>query len=696
MHLQNSFIQTAWKYWKGLLETCDRSLDRIILVLGILGFATTILITQLDSDNLPVRLQRSPEQIRQIAQSTLQAIVKPARDYQSALSFSRNSHVMFYLEQTIGIKQTKEMVQKEKLPIYYWNYRWFKPNEQEEYDLGLSTDGTPIRFNRTIEETKPGPKLKPEEAKALAETYLKTDRGWNLAQWESMGGSSKDQPSGRRDHSFDWRRREFSAGKAELRLAVTVQGDQIGRYLYWIKTPEEFGREFSKKQNIASTINRISYDLGYYGAWLGAAIAYIVGLVKGQIAWKEGIIPALMVGGSSILGNLNSLPLSIMEYSTTENIFVFWMDQIYAIVYSSISYAMPVFFLWPGGRWLAKKVWPYQDKILTRSTTPLLTLARSSGRGLLLSGIWLGYVTIFYIIATKLFGAWVPSFGFNYSNLFTTQFPFLNALNSGIGPGITEELQARLVGVSLGLLITRNRSLALLIPGILWSFAHLSYVREPFFLRGIELLIPALIDGFLFVRFDLVTTIMSHVAYNSLLSVGLLVSSGQPNLIASGIVTVVVLLIPTLPGLHHFLRGKSEPTPLIKIIDLTADRLSEVEAFPIAALSKPWLTLLEDAQVIKIGLFNHDQLIGLAVAEIQESHSYQASVMVLNIRSRWRRQYYGSQLLAQLSDRLHDRNIAQLQVEITWRNDVLQRFWNQQNWPIALQVFNTSTKPRKA
>lgn len=295
----------------------------------------------------------------------------------------------------------------------------------------------------------------------------------------------------------------------------------------------------------------------------------------------------------------------------------------------------------------------------------------------------------------KFFGAWIPSFGFNYSNLFSTQFPFLNALDSGVGPGVTEELQARLVGVSLGMLITRNRFLALLLPGVLWSFAHLSYVREPFFLRGIELLIPAMIDGFLFMRFDLITTIMSHVAYNSLISVGLLLGSGQPNLIASGIITVIVLLIPTVPGLQHFFKGKPEAQPVIQIIELTPDRLSDIEAFPIAPLSTPWADLLENPQIVKLGLFNQDQLIGLTLAEIQEKSPHQASLTVLYIRSRWRRQYYGSRLLNQLSAHLSDRGITQLQVETNWRNQALQRFWNQQNWTIATQILQTSTESQK-
>lgn len=128
MHLQNSFIQTAWRHWKGLLETCDHALDRIILILGLLGFISAILLTRLDDGNLPIQLQRSPEQVRQIAQRTLQSIVNPNTGYQSAFSFGRNGHVLFYLEQTIGVKETKKLVQKENLPVYSWNYRWFKPN----------------------------------------------------------------------------------------------------------------------------------------------------------------------------------------------------------------------------------------------------------------------------------------------------------------------------------------------------------------------------------------------------------------------------------------------------------------------------------------------------------------------------------------------------------------------------------------
>ncbi len=106
----------------------------------------------------------------------------------------------------------------------------------------------------------------------------------------------------------------------------------------------------------------------------------------------------------------------------------------------------------------------------------------------MLGGMMAGYLILFYLLATELFGSWTP-LDIPDTGLFATPFPFLGPLEVGLVPAVTEELMYRLVGVSLVLILARRGWLALLVPGALWGFAHLGYVRDPFFLRGIELTI---------------------------------------------------------------------------------------------------------------------------------------------------------------------------------------------------------------
>ena len=66
-----------------------------------------------------------------------------------------------------------------------------------------------------------------------------------------------------------------------------------------------------------------------------------------------------------------------------------------------------------------------------------------------------------------------------------------------------------MIGMALVMLLTRRkRFLTLLIPGLVWAFAHSSYLTDPIWLRGVELTIATLLlYGLFFLKFGLVATI---------------------------------------------------------------------------------------------------------------------------------------------------------------------------------------------
>ena len=118
-------------------------------------------------------------------------------------------------------------------------------------------------------------------------------------------------------------------------------------------------------------------------------------------------------------------------------------------------------------------------------------------------------------------------------------------------PPSPEELLFRLVGISFFLWIfPKQRWLAVLIPGMLWAFAHASYVSYPIYARGIELTIEAIIMGIIFLKFDLFTTIMSHFTYNMIIVSVPLLRSSDPYFQFSGLIVLAVLAVPLLPGLY--------------------------------------------------------------------------------------------------------------------------------------------------
>ncbi|MCK4450210.1 MAG: CPBP family intramembrane metalloprotease, partial [Anaerolineae bacterium] len=374
-----------------------------------------------------------------------------------------------------------------------------------------------------------------------------------------------DRPGGRTDHNFEWQRRDWDVGESELRLAVTVQGDEVGRYNYWLKVPETFQREFAQQRSVAQFINGLSFDVSF--GLFGLILLLAFWKARWQIpkSFSAALGPALAVSAVIVLANLNELPLTKAWYNTTQEYALFWLNRVYSILFAAAFNGAFVFVLWYLGRWMSKRVWPRQDRILPRRGDRWHLLARSGWRGLMLGLMMAGYVVLFYLVTTQFLGGWTPMSP-DYSSAYATPLPFLGALETGLLPAMWEELMFRLLGISAVLWLTRSftrlpepacRFLALLAPGALWGFAHLSYIRDPFYLRGIELTLAAvLLEGLFFLRFDLTTTIVAHFVYNAGLGALPLLRSGEPYFVASGLVVIATMLAPMIPNAVQEIRRK--------------------------------------------------------------------------------------------------------------------------------------------
>lgn len=684
-----SYVQGYWQWWQ-------IHLDRIIIVLGVLGFSITILTQDSASLNSALKLNIGRSEALPIARGILnqEQGYNITEDYKSAALFSSNHSASMYFQRKLGIAGTKRLIAEQNIPMYNWSTRWFKPSIQEEFAVSLSTDtGKVTSFHHIIPESQPGKALEKNTALTIAQTYLKEQRGWNLQDWQSVSASSQDQPGGRRDHTFEWKRKEFKAVESELHLTIIVQGDRINYYHHWIKLPETYLREFTQERNLAGFIANFSGSLGSNLAIAIAGVAYVWAVMTGRRRWNQGWIVVAAVITLQILSELNGLPLSKMSYDTTENYFLFWMGQFYDIGMNAAIRSIPLFTMWTGGQEIAKLVWQGSSKILQAGTGDRkLDMARSVGRGFMLGGVSLGYMTTFYFLARH-FGAWSPMPS-GYNNIFSTTFPFLEALESGFLPGFSEESEARLVGISVMLWAFRRRSWALLIPGALWALAHLWYVADPFYLRGIELWIVATsLYGAAFLAFDLVTTIWAHATYNAMLSVGAAFQSGDRYLIFCGILVILILLSPTFPALWKF-RSKTgsstAPTPHITaILETDLPVLYKWDA------NHPWSIWFSHSELVAIALRWKGELIGWTIALPDIDNPRSAKILDLQVNpkyaDRWGEGHQARHLFSVLQAKLQNLGITELYIES--QNIETQQFWANQGWKPTMQTMMQADRP---
>lgn len=675
-------------------------LDRLIMIFGIVGFAIAIFAMNHESLKSGLTINISRSQALPIAQQVIaQEQGYGITGYESVSSFSGNYSASMYFQRKLGIAETKRRILGEKLPIYEWETRWFKPLEQEEFQVSLAPDtGKVISFSHIIPETQPGAVLESSAALKIAQTYLTQLRGWQLQDWQKVTSSSLDQPSGRRDHTFEWKRKAFQMAESELRLTVNVQGDRVNYYSYWVKLPEQYGRQFRQERNIAGFIASLTGSLGWNLAIGIADVAYIWAVMTKRRRWYQGWIPVAAVMAIRLLSDLNDLPLSKIAYVTTENYGLFWAEQLYDLVISVAIRSGSLFMLWAGGQEIAKLVWQGDSKILQAGTGDRwVDLARSTWRGFMLAGISLLYRLSFYGVAEHL-GAWSPMPS-GYSNVFSTVFPVVSALESGFLPGFGEESEARLVGIAFMLWAFRGRrSLALIIPGGLWALAHLGYVTDPLYLRGLELSIVALCYGLVFMKFDLTTTIWCHATYNAMLSVNAMFQSGDRYMLFCAAIVILLLLSPTLPLWKNLRSGGGlSVAPVPHVSDLLPADLPLLQAWD---GSKPWQTWLETPDRIAIGLRWKGALMGWAIALVKDakdgrSDLVSAEVVDLQVMpkdaDRWGEGKQARLLFSVLQAKLQQLGITDLQAQS--HTPESGQFWANQGWKPTLQVMTSGDRP---
>ncbi|MGB7876586.1 MAG: GNAT family N-acetyltransferase [Anaerolineales bacterium] len=628
----------------------------LIVLFGVAGAMTFFNLYERAMPSASVDVTISRAQAENIARDYLVQFGYAPQDYKFALSFSGDSSPLYYLQRTLGVEESNRRMAEEDWPLYYWSARWFKPMEKEEFYVYLMPDGEFLGLNHVIKEDAPGADVSQEAASAIAEDFLSQYAGWDSSNWEQVEAASEARPGGRVDHSFEWKSRTFSAGEAELRYTVNVQGDRVGYVDAWIKVPEAFTRQYASERDLAGFLDGITYFLGL----VVFLLAGVFGIVMVRPDGRRALWPAILVGVVSLASYINFIPLYPLSYGTTQDYGLFWVMNAVGVVFGAfIDFAL-VFAVWMGGQALSKLAWPKHDRILARGPERWLTFSRSAWRGLMFGGMQMGYVVLFYLLTSKYLGWWSPVTA-EYGNLFATPFPFLYAFDIGLSAALTEELLFRLIGIAFFVWVFRKRQvwLALLIPGALWAFAHSGYVTYPIYVRGIELTIAALFLGFVFLKFDLFTTIMSHFTYNMMIVGVSLLRSNETYYRTSGWIVVLTLTLPLLPGLFWILKrllGKEQSLPSALTVSPAAESdLAQLSDLPVEA---DWESLLGQSNRTTLCLRADDELLGFATGFINEQGS--ATLDGVFVKPEWRRQYWGSTLMDALREHYENEGVGDI------------------------------------
>lgn len=536
-----------------------------------------------------VNFQVSREEALTRAQKFLGSLGENVRGYKSSIIFDLDENAKVYLERQLGLQEANRLMSSE-LNIWYWEVRFFKPQQEEEFRVRVSPAGRIVGYDHKIEEARTGTSLDRGAAQSAAQNYLSARLGMDLRDWDVLPeeANSIKRPN-RLDWSFTWEKHGFRAKDAPYRLQVTLQGDRVGGSEEFLKVPETWQRSYRRLRSGNDTLALV-FTVPYI-ALLAAAVWLGIKFTKqGQTRWRGAILLGLTVAALLFLQNLNDWPLWGASYNTTDSYSTFLAGKLALALLFSVLTALTVTLVLPSAEPLYRASQPERLQLSRAFTLRGLRSKEffsATVVGVSMAAAHIGYVVAFYVVASWL-GAWAPQ-ELNFDNSVNTAFPWISGAAIGLLASTNEEFTFRLFAIPFFAKFTRSRWVAVIAPAFLWSFLHSNYPQEPAYIRGIEIGIVGVVAGLVMLRWGIVATLIWHYTVDASLVGLLLIRSNSLYFKISGLVVAAAALAPlAFACISYLSRGSFEAEEdLLNRAERTAEM--EVASEPVPAKAEPTL-----------------------------------------------------------------------------------------------------------
>lgn len=529
------------------------------IALGILGVVFAQKFYFRAFPEASVNFQVSRDEALSRAKSFVANLGENVSDYQTTVVFSVDDHAKTYLERELHLDQANQLMST-ILNIWYWDVRFFKPQQEEEFNVRVNPAGQIVGYDHKVEESRSGAKLDRSAAQTEATDFLSEKLGANLADWDFLPeeANSKTKPA-RTDWSFTWEKHAFRAKDAPYRYTVEIQGDRIGAAEQYLQVPEAWTRSFQQlrsSNDFLTLLALVPYIILLVAViWLGISLTR-----RGQTSWKLAIGLGIFVAALLTLMQLNSWPVARAAYDTNTTYSSFVLEQIAKAIAFGVVSVLTITLVLPGAEPLYRSFLPGRLRLSQAFTLRGLRTKEffsSAIVGISMAAFHIGFVVAFYVVATH-FGAWAPQ-ELNYENSINTAFPWIAGVAIGFLASTNEEFTFRLFAIPFFHRLTGSRFLAVLIPAFCWSFLHSNYPQEPAYIRGIEIGIMGVIAGLVMLRWGILATLIWHYTVDaSLVGLFLLRSHSVYFKISGAIVGAAALAPLAFATVSYLSRGKFE------------------------------------------------------------------------------------------------------------------------------------------
>jgi len=477
--------------------------------------------------------------------------------YRQAASFALDSDAQTFVELEGGGKDAFTRMLREGLySAYTWRVRHFKEGETNETLIRFTPDGRPYGFHVKLEEDAPGAALDATAARTIAEQMARDRWSVDLAPFAMVEQGQERRPGGRVDHTFTFERPSPTLNEGRYRLRLVVGGDRLTELTHFVKVPEAFSRRYENMRSANEAIGIgavVSMTLLYIVGGIGIGLFYM--LRRRWVVSRPAVVWGGIIGLLQALAVLNSWPLLWMSYDTAVPRSTFIGQQIAVAVALFVGMSAFLALSFMAAESLTRRAFgrhPQLWRVWGRPGSSTAILGRTVA-GYLLVPLFIAYEVGLYLFADRVLGWWTPSEALLHPDVLATYVPWLTAIANSLQAGFWEEALFRAIPIAGAALIGERVGhrrlfivIAFVVQAVVFGAGHAPYPTLPSFARPVELIIPSIGFGLLYLYFGLLPAVVLHFAFDAVLFALPIFVSDAPGILIQQISVVVMILVPLL------------------------------------------------------------------------------------------------------------------------------------------------------
>jgi membrane protease YdiL (CAAX protease family) len=444
--------------------------------------------------------------------------------YRQAASFAVDAEVQNFVElEGGGVEAFREMLGGDLYSPYTWRVRHLREEETNEILIRFTPAGRSYGFEEKLPEDEPGASLSPDTARQIAEKTAVEDWQIDLTAYELAEQSQEVRPGGRTDHTFTYERPDIQIGEGRYRLRLVVSGDRLTGLTHSVKVPEAFSRRYEEMRSTNNTIANVSVVAIAVLYILGGCVIGMFYLVRQRwVLWKQPLIWGVIVAFISMLATINEWPLAWMDYDTAISAQTFLLQQVAELVLVFVAYAILLSLVFMAAESLTRKAFPRHIQMWRLWSKEVAASKGVLGRtvgGYLMVSLFMAFSVALYFFASRVLGWWQPSGALFEPDVLATYFPWLSPVAVSLQAGFLEECLFRAVPIAGAALLGQrfgNQRIwiiaAFIIQALVFGAGHANYPQQPAYARVVELIIPSLAFGAIYLYFGLLPAIVMHFA----------------------------------------------------------------------------------------------------------------------------------------------------------------------------------------